>query len=110
MISPTLDFKRQYCPQRTEFSIWLFLLSHDSSYQVSCRVNPEGLKNNNNVPHLAAINGTSKYMISGPKGEKGTILIKVLIKKKVQKGELRIEWAHTYPTAHRRRAAVRIMY
>lgn len=41
-------------------------------------------------------------MISGPKREKGTILISVITEKKVQKRELRVKWALT----HRRCAAV----
>lgn len=38
-------------------------------------------------------------MINGSQGEKGTLLIKVLKQKEVQKSELRIKWAHTpHPT------------
>lgn len=36
-----------------------------------------------NVTHWAVINGIYKYMIYEPKGEKGTILIKFVIQKKV---------------------------
>lgn len=45
-------------------------------------------------------------MINGPKGEKGTILIKVITQKKVQESELRIERALT----HRKCTTTIIMY
>lgn len=41
-------------------------------------------------------------MINGPKGEKGSILIKVIIQKRVQENELRIMWSLT----HRRCTAI----